>query len=842
EIPESFQSLSKLTKLNLTYNALSAGSSALNSFLEARNPGWAATQTVPPSALVVGQVQQTDVQLVWTPIAYVGDGGAYQIQYGTTSGGPYPFSVQTGDKVADSIWISGLTPNTEYYFVVVTHTPAHDNQQNAVTSEFTQEISATTLNSGSGSVDCYLLRRSHQGQGDEIAAIPTSSTGCDAGKYVAGEALTLFANPATDWRIGSWSGTDDDTGTGTTNALTMPANSHDVAVEYVQLPIVTFAAAELSLPEGSGRAQIRLRLNKITPAPLAVTVTSENGSATGGTDFVQLNRAVTFAPGSQEASFEFEVLDDSADEGNETLTLRLSAPQGVIVGTATATIIIGDDDSTSGGDVYESDNSCADFSVIATDGTVQRHTFHQANDQDWVRFDVAEQHDYMVQVSVPPDSPADVIIDLRLECDSLPVQSQGYTFSPGARLDFRAPRSGPIYVRLLDNDPQLGTSQAIYDLAVRHLQGDAQVGAAIVVAGSIKQNDPVQPNIYNVTDAAYQMFLDNGYDADRILYLAPDLSHDPVKVDLLANVDNLRNGITQWAKSRVDADRALTIYLMDHGDQDRLYLDKERLQWIEPDDLDAMLDQLEAEVEGLKVNVIIEACYSGSFISGASSISKPGRVIVTSVDDENLAWASTTGAYFSDHFIAALRRGESLYTSFNAAKAAVQTAHPTQIAWIDADGDASALDDASQSPAAQRGFSMPGTFPPSRWPPFIAEVDETIQVEDGVALIRARVVDDEDGVSVHAVIYGPGYKAPTTGEEMILESTQVLQTVVLLDQGKDWYGVNYPGFRDPGTYRIVIYAQDRSGTQGQPRTIDLVVEGIPSPLDETNLYLPLLRR
>ncbi|MEZ4558697.1 MAG: hypothetical protein R2851_21730 [Caldilineaceae bacterium] len=58
------------------------------------------------------------------------------------------------------------------------------------------------------------------------------------------------------------------------------------------------------------------------------------------------------------------------------------------------------------------------------------------------------------------------------------------------------------------------------------MTGDLQVGVAIVVA-SIKQNDPVQPNIYNVTDAAYQMFRDNGYTDDRIIYLAPDRNHSP---------------------------------------------------------------------------------------------------------------------------------------------------------------------------------------------------------------------------------------------------------------------------------------------------------------------------
>lgn len=37
-------------------------------------------------------------------------------------------------------------------------------------------------------------------------------------------------------------------------------------------------------------------------------------------------------------------------------------------------------------------------------------------------------------------------------------------------------------------------------------------------------------------------------------------------------------------------------------------------------------------------------CYAGSFIQGPSEVSKAGRVIVTSTNDQNLAFASEKGA------------------------------------------------------------------------------------------------------------------------------------------------------------------------------------------------------
>ena len=842
-LPSALMDMASLQTLTTQYNALFTDDAALAAFIENLDPGWADTQTVAPTGFQVAQAQQTDVRLAWTPIAYTGDGGFYEIRYGTSPGGPYPSSVRTADKVADSIWLSGLTPDTTYYFIAVTVTPAHDAQQNDVESLPAAEVSAKTLPDDQNTTDCYLLRASHTGEGEEIAVTPPNSTGCPIGQYVAGESLSLVAAPAPNWRVASWTGTDNDATTSSTNSLTMPAASHDVSVVYVQLPTIGFKDAQLSVSESGDAAQIVLVLNKAWDTPVSVRVVTEDGSATAGADYTALDREVTFAAGSTQASVTLSILDDDVDEENETVTVRLQIPQNGILGQSTTTVTIGDNDSSAAGDAYESDNTCADFSVISVDGSVQRHTFHVPNDQDWIRFDAEQDERYLIQATIPPESAADLVLELYRDCEALNDDGQDKTFAPGIRLEFTARESGPIFLKFVNSDPTVGSDSVSYDLSVRALTGDSKVGVAIVVAGSIKQNDPVQPNIYNVTDAAYQMFRDNGYTDDRIIYLAPDRNHSP-NVDALATVNALRAAITQEAAQWVDDEHALTIYMMDHGDRDVLYLDKLRNERLKPEDLDEMLDILEAQKPGVKVNVVIEACYSGSFISGDDSISKANRVVVTSVDDNNLAWASNDGAVFSDHFMAALSRGESVYNSFVTARAAVQVAHPTQLAWLDGDGDASALDDASQSEAAKRGFSVPGTFPPERWPPYIAEVDTSAAVENESAVIRARVLDDEEVDNVRAVIYPPDYAAPTQGEEMVrISGQEVLRTVVLLDQGKDWYAVTYPGFSESGVYRIVLYAEDNSGLQAQPRAYELVV-GDTGPISPSQhfSYLPLVQR
>lgn len=79
---------------------------------------------------------------------------------------------------------------------------------------------------------CYLLTRTRTGSGGYPAAAPSSSSGCPAGEFHAGEVIQLTAQPAPGWSLQSWSGTDNDGSTAATNTLTMPAAAHTVSVTY----------------------------------------------------------------------------------------------------------------------------------------------------------------------------------------------------------------------------------------------------------------------------------------------------------------------------------------------------------------------------------------------------------------------------------------------------------------------------------------------------------------------------------------------------------------------------------------------------------------------------------
>jgi hypothetical protein len=252
---------------------------------------------------------------------------------------------------------------------------------------------------------------------------------------------------------------------------------------------------------------------------------------------------------------------------------------------------------------------------------------------------------------------------------------------------------------------------------------------------------------------------------------------------------------------------------------DRFYLDELHGERIVPSDLDAWLGVLETAHPGLKVNVIVEACHSGSFIAPFDGqVGKPGRVVISSTDVKNLAWATEDGAAFSDGLVTLLGQGENLESSFRRASEVVSLAHPSQRPWLDADGDGLPNQPADFSIAAQRGFGAPGTFDPN-WPPYIFTVTGPTSIDNTSGIISADVRDDQHVKRVWAVIYPPSYVPPDEGDALIKEA---LPTIVLQPMQGSWYAAQYTGFNQVGMYRIVVYAEDAVGLEARPLAFDLM--------------------
>jgi hypothetical protein len=357
-------------------------------------------------------------------------------------------------------------------------------------------------------------------------------------------------------------------------------------------------------------------------------------------------------------------------------------------------------------------------------------------------------------------------------------------------------------------------------------------GAVIILAGRVKLTDRLQSNIHNVTNAVYTLFSSQGYPNDDIYYLATN-SELP-GYDASATVENLRNAIVNWAATKVGADRALTLYLMDHGAPGLFYIDKPNGQQLQPKDLDAWLNELETKAPDVKINIIIEACNAGSFTRDLSKLSKPNRVVITSTSADNLAYASATGAYFSDHLLTGLQQGQTLAQSFLDAQVAVRRIVSLQEPWLDSDGDGNPNEPEDRNIAAARGFGIGALSTDEandNWPPYIKSATAPAAINNRRGVISAEVRDDKGVDQVWAVIYPPSYTPPQNPDELTPET---LPTIVLQAQGDNRYAAEYPGFDETGLYRIVVQAKDDRLLTARPLVVTVNTG--------TRLFLPLVTR
>jgi PKD repeat protein len=118
-------------------------------------------------------------------------------------------------------------------------------------------------------------------------------------------------------------------------------------------------------------------------------------------------------------------------------------------------------------DVYEPDGSPAQASVIAVDGTPQRHTFHTAGDSDWIAFDVPDAGvDYIIETFdlIGADTvvylyDSDGVSLLDWNDDTGPTSLASYLY-------FNPYHAGTFYIQIVDYDPDAAGCDVAYSVRV----------------------------------------------------------------------------------------------------------------------------------------------------------------------------------------------------------------------------------------------------------------------------------------------------------------------------------------------------------------------------------------
>lgn len=161
-----------------------------------------------------------------------------------------------------------------------------------------------------------------------------------------GTVLSVFngANPNGTWNLYVQDDDASDQGTISGWSLNITTFSPTCCV----LPgSLQFTASTYSVLEGPAGARINISRVAGTAGTVSVTMSTSNGSAQAGSDYVATTETVTFSPGNNQPKLVIiPILDDPLDENDETINLQLSNPTGgaVLGAPATAVLTILDND------------------------------------------------------------------------------------------------------------------------------------------------------------------------------------------------------------------------------------------------------------------------------------------------------------------------------------------------------------------------------------------------------------------------------------------------------------------------------------------------------------------
>ena len=137
------------------WNGLYTTDAGLAAFLAQKQYGgdWESTQTLWPENPVAGDATACSVRLSWDAVAYL-DPGGYRVEAAKFDTGPWDdVGVFVPSKGTTSVTVTGLSPNTTYWFRLRSYTLPHtgsQNNQNTVLSDPGAPFSATTTGSGGG--------------------------------------------------------------------------------------------------------------------------------------------------------------------------------------------------------------------------------------------------------------------------------------------------------------------------------------------------------------------------------------------------------------------------------------------------------------------------------------------------------------------------------------------------------------------------------------------------------------------------------------------------------------------------------------------------------------------
>jgi hypothetical protein len=367
----------------------------------------------------------------------------------------------------------------------------------------------------------------------------------------------------------------------------------------------------------------------------------------------------------------------------------------------------------------------------------------------------------------------------------------------------------PKYIKIDKNDT-IYISENIDHTSVTTFQKydytEGITKAIIVAGGGDYEGNHIKEPINFCTNLAYNTLDSQGFDNNTIYLLSDDT--DNANVDALPTLETIEYAITEWPK---DAD-SLVIYFVDHGSTGTFGVNKEG-QVLSATVLNQWLDKIQKDIPG-KLIVVMESCYSGSFIPYISKPSKNReRIVITSTSDNETAQFLSNGIIsFSSFFWRSIFNGKDILQAFETAKESIHciTEHTalSQHYQLNANGN-EIPNEKNDYNLVQNVLIGNGECMDNKKPK-IYEISPVQKLADSSsATITATGVWANDGIKSVWVQIIPASYTLCGIDKPLSEFPPIEMTPV--NEGE--YELVYDNFTLEGTYLIIVFAEDIDGYQ-----------------------------
>jgi hypothetical protein len=348
-----------------------------------------------------------------------------------------------------------------------------------------------------------------------------------------------------------------------------------------------------------------------------------------------------------------------------------------------------------------------------------------------------------------------------------------------------------------------------------------KAGKALIVAGGGLTNNRLWSTTKYLTTRFYKLLVNRKFPKELIYYISPDINHDddqvvindntPAVSDIQNYIENLYQNLPQ---PEVNSERPFILYMADHGG-DKTFKVNHGLEILEASQLDTWLDMLQTQT-GCSVYIILEACFSGTFVDILKPSDNQKRVIVTSTDNHVAVYDSDGRVSFSQFFFNGLNAGYNLNQSFQQTKDLLRNKYLFSKQFPQ-------ICDGQDGNLAQKSY-IGGNFVVGDILPEI--VDHTLtQSLSASSHDLFVVVADVEGINrVWVSILPPNFKMPETNDAFDTPIIN-LPEIPLTDQGNGRYQGRYEHFYQRGIYHVSFFCEDLAGNVVSKDVLLNVIDG-----------------